>query len=158
MARPAPNTPHGGDYDDDGEAGDDRPIALPGKRGPSKSAEQRASQPPARSQSEARRPSEPDDIPWQDLDEPVAAEDTIAAGPEQGVAVPLPEPTYPPPLKEDPDWEADEASDEPKTEATTAKPPKAGKRRASHVASIIYLILLAIMTASLSAAVVLYLL
>jgi hypothetical protein len=185
MARPAPNAPRGGNYDDDGEAEDDRPVTRPGKRMPPRQAEQRPSQPQRRHQPEAREPSEPDEAPWQDLNEPVAKdkaqislgeEESLstagdqrhalepeeksparrAARDEQAAAVPLPEPAYPPPLVEDATWEAIETPSELKDEAA-AKPAKERNQRRVDVAGTIYLILLALVAASLSAAVVLFL-
>lgn len=183
MARPAANAPHGGNYDDDGEAEDERPVPRTAKRAALK---QMASQPPRRREPEGRRPSEPDDMPWQDIDQSAAKDEFAVPGAdnpssadrearplaepepvrrsrapetprdEQAVAVPLPEPTYPPPLKEDPDWEADEALPEAKSESV-AKPAKVGKRRGSSVGRILWLIVLAIVAASISAAVVLFL-
>jgi hypothetical protein len=178
MARPAPYPPQGdNDYGNDDETPDERIGAATGKRSSPTPASRPVRQSQTQRQGDVRQDREPVDIPWQDLEPPSMDEEAAAAPREEARAraerksraeeakrdplpasAPVPEPVIPEPRLEDPTWgPAEETKPEELAEsAASPKPPEAGKRRKFDIAGTIYLILLALIAASLSAAVVLF--
>jgi hypothetical protein len=179
MARPAPNPPQGdNDYGNDDERDIERLGGSPAKR-PAPTPARPARQSQTQHQSGALPEHEPQDVPWEELEPPARGGDDIAATPRQEprarperqsraenarrdplpASAPVPEPVIPAPHLEDPTWGAAEET-EPDAIAESAaspKPQKVAKRGKFDIAGTIYLILLALLAASLSAAVVLVL-
>jgi hypothetical protein len=168
MARPAPQPPRGDhDYRIDDEAQNDRGLALAGRR-PAPKAGERASRPSQTQTQVEARPGQPsDEMPWVDVEQPAPQDDAALSARQsrpkdsrldEPVEIPVPEPSLAAPSMEETDWQI--LPDEPfatETPATIKKPANGKRRRSYDVAGTIYLIMLAILAASLSAAVVLFL-
>ncbi len=177
MARPAPNSPQGdNDYGNDDEAQDERFAGNPGKRAAPKPSEHAARRKQTQQQDDIQPEGKPVETAWQEVEPPLIADEPAADRDEKARAAPRrksreqetrrdvkpapapgAEPVLPPEMV-DAEWaEADVPPRDPADSTATAKAPKAGKRREYDIAGTVYLILLAILAASLSAAVVLFL-
>jgi hypothetical protein len=131
-------------------------------------------EPLALKQAEVRPESEPIDIPWREVAPPAAKDEPAAEVftppmPETRAYEPRSEPRPSPPPEPKPasppdiidaEWQdkvESEAAPAPAAQEKAANPPKAASHRDRDIAGTIYLVLLAILAASLSAAVVLFL-
>ena len=131
-------------------------------------------EPLALKQAEVRPESEPIDIPWREVAPPAAKNEPAAEvftppAPETRAYEPRSEPRPSPPPEPKPasppdiidaEWQdkvESEAAPAPAAQEQAANPPKAASHRDRDIAGTIYLVLLAILAASLSAAVVLFL-
>lgn len=174
MARPAPDTPRGGnDYGgNDGPEGE-RIVALAGRRSPSKPADAGSRQ--SQRQADGPPQEQPEDIPWKDdiswndddMQPPVMTEDTPPHPERQGqadarraikkagaAADPVAQAKRQDHTEHLPISSAPASLNAP---APTDDVRPAPRPREYDVAGTIYLIVLAIIAASLSAAVVLFL-